>query len=236
MPALAERVLGVDACKSGWVGVVLAGDTTTAYTAAHIDELVAAARADGQVQVVAIDMPIGLPDARSRRADQLARSAVGPQWRSVFMTPVRAALEAADHAGATAVNKNATGAGVSAQAFALRHKLFEVDDWFRGAELQGGVRVVGVHPEVSFATLALRPLPESKRTWAGAIRRRCLLAEAGIILDDDLGRAGSAAAVDDVLDAAVAAWTARRVARNEAQPLPDPPELFSDGLPSAIWT
>jgi predicted RNase H-like nuclease len=42
--------------------------------------------------------------------------------------------------------------------------------------------------------------------------------------------------VDDVLDAAIAAWTARRVARNEAQAMPDPPEVFSDGIPSAIWT
>jgi hypothetical protein len=73
----------------------------------------------------------------------------------------------------------------------------------------------GVHPEVSFAILAGRPLPESKRTWAGAIRRRRLLTEAGIVLDDDLGPAGTAAAVDDFLDDA-AAWTARRVARNEA--------------------
>ena len=229
---MAERVLGVDACKSGWIGIALAGDTTRAYTAAHIDELVAAVHADGPIRVVGVDMPIGLPDAGSRRADQLAREAVGPQWRSVFMTPVRAALEAADHATATAVNKKVTGAGVSAQAFALRHKLLEVDAWVRHAD----ITVVEVHPEVSFAALAGRPLPESKRTWAGAIRRRRLLTGAGIVVDDDLGPAGSAAAVDDVLDAAVAAWTARRVASDEAQPLPDPPEVFSDGISSAIWT
>jgi predicted RNase H-like nuclease len=228
----AERVLGVDACKSGWIGIALAGETTTAYTATHIDELVAAAHADEPIQTVAIDMPIGLPDAGYRRADQLARLRVGPQWRSVFMTPVRPALVAPDHASATAVNQEATGAGVSAQAFALRHKLLEVDAWVRYTDM----RVVEVHPEVTFATLAGRPLPESKRTWAGAIRRRRLLVEAGIVLDDDLGPAGSAAAVDDVLDAAVAAWTARRVARDEAQPMPNPPDIFTDGIPSAIWT
>jgi predicted RNase H-like nuclease len=142
------------------------------------------------------------------------------------------ALEAPDHARATAVNREATGAGVSAQAFALRLKLLEVDAWVRHT----GIRVVEVHPEVSFATLAGRPLLGSKRTWAGAIRRRRLLAEAGIVLDDDLGPAGSAGGVDDILDAAIAAWTARRAAGNEAQTMPNPPDVFTDGIPSAIWT
>ena len=121
---------------------------------------------------------------------------------------------------------------VSAQAFALRHKLLEVDAWVRCTD----TRVVEVHPEVSFATLAGTPLTERKITWTGAVHRRRLLAEACIRLDDDLGPAGSAAAIDDVLDAAIAAWTARRVARSEAHPMPDPPEVFSDGISCAIWT
>lgn len=54
-------------------------------------------------------------------------------------------------------------------------------------------------------------------------------------MPDDLGAAGEQARVDDVLDAAVVAWTAQRVAAGEARPLPDPPETFSDGIPCAIW-
>jgi hypothetical protein len=42
--------------------------------------------------------------------------------------------------------------------------------------------------------------------------------------------------VDDVLNAAVAARTALRVASGQARPVPDPPETFGDGLPCAIWT
>jgi len=183
IPVAGERVLGVDACKPGWIGIALNGETTTAYTATHIDELVAAAHAGGPIEVVAIDMPIGLPDARPRRADLLARAAVGPRRSSVFTTPVRAALEAAHHATAVAINRKITGAGVSAQAFALRHKLLEVDAWVRCTD----TRVVEVHPEVSFATLAGTPLTERKITWTGAVHRRRLLAEAGIRLDDDLG-------------------------------------------------
>jgi predicted RNase H-like nuclease len=52
---------------------------------------------------------------------------------------------------------------------------------------------------------------------------------------DDLGAAGDGAGVDDVVDAAAAAWTGRRVAQSLARSLPDPPERFSDGLDCAIW-
>ncbi len=92
------------------------------------------------------------------------------------------------------------------------------------------------HPELSFAALAGAPLAARKSTWAGAELRRTLLAQAGITLAGDLGLAGEQAGVDDVLDAAVAAWTAQRVSQGTARCLPDPPETFSDGLPTAIWT
>ncbi|HEY3263190.1 MAG TPA: DUF429 domain-containing protein [Pseudonocardiaceae bacterium] len=226
-----ERVLGVDACRAGWVGVALAGGDARAHVAVRIADLVAAAETDGRLDMVAIDIPIGLPDSGRRAADQLARGQIGGRWPSVFLTPVRAALEAADLVAANLVNRELAGEGVSAQAFALRHKLLEVDRWVRGAVR----RVVEVHPEVSFARLARQPLAERKSTWAGATRRRRLLAQAGILLADDLGEAGRQAGVDDVLDAAVAAWTARRVTRGEARCLPDPPQVFSDGLTCAIW-
>ena len=116
------------------------------------------------------------------------------------------------------------------QSYGLRTKLLEVERWVTDT----GYRVVEVHPEVSFARLARAPLTTSKSTWAGFQRRAELLASAGIRLTGDLGTA-DAAGIDDVLDAAVAAWTARRYARGLAICLPDPPEVFSDGLRCAIW-
>jgi predicted RNase H-like nuclease len=74
-----------------------------------------------------------------------------------------------------------------------------------------------------------------KSTWAGAERRRALLADAGIALNGELGLAGQAVGVDDVLDAGAAAWSALRVARGDAVSLPSPPEVFADGWPAAIW-
>ena len=226
-----QRVLGVDGCNLGWVGITVGDAAVCAHVAANIDTLVSLAAQSGELAVVAIDIPIGLPDAGRRQADMLARAAIGPLWSSVFTTPVRQALMTDDYAAAVAGNRRLAGEGISKQAFALRTKLLEVDAWVRGTSH----RVIEVHPEVSFARLAGQPLTVRKSTWAGAHHRRRLLAQAGIHLDDDLGVAGTAAGVDDVLDAAVAAWTALRYVHGQARPLPDPPEIFSDGVPCAIW-
>ncbi|HVK24892.1 MAG TPA: DUF429 domain-containing protein [Actinokineospora sp.] len=226
-----DRVLGVDACKAGWIGVTLAGENTNAYFAENIRDLVAKVEANGTVAVIAVDMPIGLPDRGHREADTLARGVIGALRSSVFMTPTRAALDGVDHATASASNKKLTDKGISIQAFGLKPKLLEVDVWVRSADR----RIIEVHPEVCFAALAGEPLTAGKKTWAGSEHRRRLLADAGIVLDGDLGEAGRRAAADDVLDAAVAAWTAARYLRGEATSLPEKPQVFSDGLKSAIW-
>lgn len=225
------RVLGVDACKAGWIGVVLHQGAATAHVSRTIATLVAEAEVAGQLAAIGIDIPIGLPDTGRREADMLARQRLGPRRSSLFMTPVRAALAAGSHAQAVQVNRDRAGEGVSAQGYALRSKILEVDGWAR----QAGRRVVEVHPEVSFASMAGGPLPDSKRTWAGTQHRQRLLADAGIDLPADLGEAGRQAAVDDVLDACAAAWTAARVAAGTATPLPDPPVTHADGWPAAIW-
>lgn len=56
------RVLGVDACKAGWVGVALSGLRVTAYVAPQIRDLVSTVQAGERLDVVAVDMPIGLPE------------------------------------------------------------------------------------------------------------------------------------------------------------------------------
>jgi predicted RNase H-like nuclease len=225
------RVLGVDACKPGWVGIALSTTAARAYFAVHIDELVADVIADGSVAAIAIDIPIGLPDAGPRAADLLARNALGARRSCVFVTPVRPALMADHYTAAVAINRELAHAGVSRQAFNLKEKLLDVDRWL----LDAPCRVVEVHPELSFAALHGSPVAARKTTWAGMEIRRKLLAQQGIPLSSDLGRAGQLAAVDDVLDAAVCAWTARRVANGAAVSLPDPPERFGDGIACAIW-
>jgi predicted RNase H-like nuclease len=231
VPMIERRVLGADVCSKGWVGVATGPGGTQAYFGPAIGDLLTAAEADGLIDVVAIDIPIGLPDRSLRRADELARAVAGDRWQSVFMTPVRDALVAADHATSVKINRRLAGAGVSRQAYGLRSKIFEVEAWLRVS----GRTVIEAHPEVCFATIAGHPLTTRKKTWAGAEQRRKLLDGAGIRLGTDLGMAGEMAAVDDVLDAAATAWTARRLVTGEARSLPGRPEVFSDGIGCAIW-
>jgi predicted RNase H-like nuclease len=225
------RVLGVDACRSGWVAVRLDDTAVAVFHGARIEELVAAAERDGRLAVIAVDIPIGLPDAGRRAADGLARAEIGPLWSSVFLTPTRTALGHSSHAEASAANRDLCGDGISIQAFGLREKLLDVDRWIASS----GRRAFEVHPEVVFAALAGRPLTTRKTSWSGVEQRRELLRDAGIHLSGDLGAAGDLARVDDVLDAAACAWTAGRIASGRARCMPDPPEVFSDGLPAAIW-
>lgn len=233
------RVLGVDGCKAGWVGVAVgdppADSQAHVYAAPRIDALVAAAERDGPVTAVAVDMPIGLPDGGRRQADLLARKQLGPAAASVFVVPVRQALLTADYAAAVTVNRELTGAGFSRQAFALAAKILEVERWVRSGEA-GRRPVIEAHPEVTFRRLAADRRLARKTSWAGAWQRWRLLSDAGIRLTGELEAAGTAAGVDDVLDAGAMAWTAGRFARGEATCVPDPPETFSDGVSCAIWT
>ncbi len=229
---MTERVLGVDACKAGWIGIVLEGAAITAYVGPTIADLVAQVEAAGPLDVIGIDIPIGLAEHGLRRCDLLARDAAGPRRSSVFVTPVRAALAGADFASAVALNRQRTGVGFSIQAYGLKAKILDVDAFVRGSNR----KVVEVHPELSFAAIAGRPLDDAKTTWAGMQRRRRLLLNAGVDVDSDFGTAGRRTGIDDLLDAAAVAWTARRVARGQAVSRPDPPETVDDGWPAAIWS
>lgn len=225
-----SRVIGVDACRKGWVGITN-DPVPRGYVATTVSELVELADQDGPLDVVGIDIPIGLPTTGVRQADVLARRAVGRLGPSVFPTPVRAAVTAKSHALAVEISTQHTGKGVSIQSYGLRHRILEVDHYVRTTDRA----VIEVHPEVSFATMAGRPLDSRKSTWTGIEERRGLLLREGIEVPAALGAAGDAAAVDDVLDAAAAAWSAGRYAAGAAIALPEIPEVFVDGPAGVIW-
>ncbi|WP_435198487.1 DUF429 domain-containing protein [Janibacter sp. GS2] len=222
------RVVGIDACKKGWIGVT---SDLRGYFGTNIIEVIAVILDEGDLDVVAIDIPIGLPVTGSRQADTRARKLVGGRASSVFSTPVRAALGASSHAEATAISVQSTGKGISQQAYALRKKIMEVDSWARTASQH----VIEVHPEVCFAVMNGEVLRHPKSSWAGSEQRRRILAKSGFCIPSHLGAAGELAAPDDVLDAAAAAWTAARFAQGIAVSHPATPESFGDGHKAAIW-
>jgi predicted RNase H-like nuclease len=224
------RVLGVDGCRAGWIGVVLgAGHPPVGVFGPSIVDLVNEA---GPVDLMGIDMPIHPPDAGARPADLAAREHLGRKASSVFPTPARTVLAAATYEEACRVARAIDGRAISRQAWSLRNKILEVDGWLASAPCP----VQEVHPEVSFSLLAGAPIAASKRTWAGQSARRRSLELAGIPVPSDLGPSGVAGVgADDVLDAAVVAWSARRIAEGVARSFPDPPVRLVDGTTPAIW-
>ncbi len=211
------RVAGVDLADGALAVVVLEGDRVV--DAFRCETFADALLVDATV--VAVDIPIGIPDSGVRPADEAARRFVGPRAPSVFTTPVRRVLEAETYAEARRVAVELTGKSLSKQSYGLRRRILEMDQYAHDDE-----RVIEVHPEASFRELAHRPLLPKGRT-DGLAERRALLEEAGIELPPSVPRI----AEPDLLDATIAAWSARRYALGEALPLPPGHE----GRIGAIW-
>lgn len=224
----AAPVLGVHAGAAGCVGALLEASghgTPHVLVAPTVAELVAQA---GPVAVVAVDLPLGLPDEGRREADTLTRRFVGSQASAVVTTPVRDAVYAESYGQANTLNRERAGAGVPKQAYELRRRIMEADAWLR-QDLDH--LVVEVHPEASFAMMGGTPATLRRRSSDGARERRELLARSGIYAPTTVPHG---VATEDLLDACAAAWSAHRVRTEEAHTFPGEPQVFSDGIPAAI--
>jgi predicted RNase H-like nuclease len=216
-------VMGVDGCKRGWVGVRW-GRTTDVLVAATIAEL---AEAAGPLDAIAIDTPIDLPHDVPREAERLARQQLPGRASTVFNAPAAVVLDAVDYPAANAANRAALGLGLSKQTWYLVPKIRDVREWLA---TDPDVPVVEAHPELCFAAMNGAVLVDGKTTAAGESLRRSLLRAHGL---DVVAERRTGVAVDDVLDAAATAWTARRFANGIAERLPSEPR----GQRSpAIWT
>jgi predicted RNase H-like nuclease len=216
------RVLGVDGAADGWFGVLLVDGY---FVGADLKPTVAALLdRHPDAEVVAVDIPIGLPVGKTRPADDAAKRFVGGQRAaSVFPTFPRDVLKAKPYEVALEAARR-LGTGLSRQAYALRDRIDEV-----AGLAAADKRVVEVHPEVSFRAMKATPLRYSKHTWSGLAERRTLLANVGILLHDNL-TGGERAAPDDVVDAAAAAWSALRIAAGRSATLPaEPSDDRADG-------
>lgn len=226
--------LGLDSCPAGWIAVAIddAG-YLDAYIAPGIEAAVSLADTRWTVSAVVVDIPIGIPDAGARQADVLARRFIAPRGGSVFPTPVRTALESASYPEAAAASLLAQGKSLSTQAYAIRDKILDVDGFVRA----GGTRVFEGHPEVSFRVLSGEGIEHPKKSFAGMLLRHELLTAAGIKVPLSIEKELRGAKIDDILDAAAMAWTARRIATGDAGRFPPAidAEHFSDGIDSTIW-
>jgi predicted RNase H-like nuclease len=206
------RVTGIDACRGGWVAVSL---ETPGAASVRAGASLASLLDEDPAVIVGIDMPLGLLDSGWREADRVARGLLGPRRSSVFAIPPRAVWAEPSYQAANQRCRELTGQGFSIQAWGLRAKLLEANQYRDTC----GRPMYEVHPELAFGAMAGAPLPQSKHTAPGRDLRRDLLARAGIILP-----AAGPAPLTDTLDAAAVAWSARRIAAGHAKVIPGRPQ------------
>ncbi|MCB1499997.1 MAG: DUF429 domain-containing protein [Bauldia sp.] len=244
MAAEGPWVAGVDGCPAGWAAMFLRLDGDPAPALSVFADLAALLADPRQPTVIAIDMPIGLPERigpGGRGPERLVRPLLGDRQSSVFSVPSRAAVMADGYrqACAVAMATSEPPRKVSKQCFHLFPKIREIDRLMTPA-LESWV--YEAHPELAFWRLnGERPVPVAKKVRSrvnpeGVAFRADLLAAAGFdraVLAQPLPRGVGR---DDVLDAAVLALTATRIARGDGRSFPVEPERDGRGLRIAIWT
>lgn len=235
-------VAGVDGVRGGWVMAVTAvadGSTVEFSLWDTLGNLWAEAMAR-DLLVVGFDMPVGLPGAERRTADVAARELLGARRSSLFWTPPLCTLDAPDHAEANLRSRRRTERGLSAQTFALMPKIRELRTALAPEDFGPAARprAAEVHPESSFVRLGGAPMESSKHKLAGLQERSAALAgvfpniaEAALLTPLS---GPSEPGLDDLLDAAAAAWTARRILSGHAECL-GAGEHDETGYPMHIW-
>jgi predicted RNase H-like nuclease len=225
------RVAGIDGCRGGWISFGV--NLVSLSTSVELVDLPSILRnKPGDLEILAIDIPIGLLDG-SRACDKAARKLLRhPRRTSVFAAPCRTSLSAKNHASATATNFRVSGRGLSQQAWGIARKIKQVDDAITPTCQQWAFEV---HPEVCFWALAGgRSMAHRKKTKSGFEERLELLQAFFPSIEDHLKSRPSGVGKDDLLDAAVAAWTALRIHKSEAQQVCEP-ERDENGLEARIW-
>jgi predicted RNase H-like nuclease len=202
-------VLGVDGWRGAWVGARLDGRAVELLALPDA----AAVLAVPDVEVVGIDMPIGLSDDGVRLCDVEARRRLGRAGNSVFPAPVRAVLRARDYTEARQLSVEATGGrSLSAQSFQLVAAIRGLDDVLGDPPSE---RVVEVHPELAFRALDDRVCDPKSSARGQAQRIRALQPVMDVL--DALAAAPPRVPAVDALDACAAAWSARRIADGTAE-------------------
>jgi predicted RNase H-like nuclease len=237
--ALARRqapsgvLAGVDGCHSGWV-VATTGPGEGPVALHAVRQIAEVLLSTPMPDVVAIDIPIGLPDSGARKCDLEVRRLLAQRRSSVFPAPIRRALAANSYREACDIRYGVEKKRYSRQTWAVMGKIREVDDVLSSDTAWQEV-VHEVHPELCFRKLAGgTPMAYNKKKGDGKRERlEFLTAHFGARLGT-LSIAGAGA--DDVFDALVALWTAERMARGEGERIPSTAEIDSTGLRMEMWT
>ncbi len=233
----AGAVAGVDGCRGGWL-YALEDLRTGACVVGLLPRIHDVLLLRPAPAVIAIDIPIGLTEAGPRACDQEARKLLGrPRSSSVFPAPLRPMLGAASYEQACAIGRKADGRGITRETWNIVPKIREVDAFLRSRPRLRG-RLHEAHPELCFFHWnGGRAVTSAKRTAEGKAERTKLVeSQFGVCLDaarELLPRSGWAQ--DDLLDAFALLWSALRIARGDAAPVPARAPLDPLGLRMQIF-
>lgn len=240
-------VAGIDGALGGWAAVLMGAGRLSIMKIAKVSDLIDSITG---IEIVAVDIPIGFLDsyqAGGRECDRGTRRHLGrARGRSVFAAPVRCILEVLNgptlhveerHRQACRRSRGSApyAKGITRQVFNIVPKIAEVDDVLHARpDLRDVIREI--HPELCFSKLAGMPMRHCKSSRAGKDERRSALGRAFADLDliEKEGRS-QGLAIEDILDATVACWSARRLAIGQGRSFPEVVPFDSTALPMAIW-
>ena len=233
------RVAGADGCRGGWLvcSLLIDGESIMKWDwklCPLFRDVLVFSSGSG---TLAVDMPIGLlttPEPGGRQCDREARRLLGARRSTIFTPPIRSWLNVTDY-------HEVREKGVSRQAFGIFKKIREVDQCMTPA-MQ--CQIVEAHPELSFTSLNGQVPRHNKKIPEGLDERISGFTELGstcftrirsTIEEIRTKFSKTLVCQDDILDAAVLAWTAGRIYHRQASCVPETPLMDEKGLRMEIW-
>ncbi|UCC56560.1 MAG: DUF429 domain-containing protein [Gammaproteobacteria bacterium] len=237
--ASTRTFIGIDGCPAGWFCVILDDRDHWSFRLAP-DEHGVGELATGADSVL-IDIPIGLCDSGSdgRDCDREARRLLGRgRASSVFSAPARRTLAATGYADALIRNRQATGRGLSRQAWGIVPKIRAIDALLRDQRALCGV-LRECHPELCFWALNGRHAMQFNKKQGQGQQERLAVLERYFPQCHALFEQASEnclrrqVAHDDIVDAMVCAVTAK-LGHGGYQTVPARPPRDGQGLSMEI--
>lgn len=217
-------VIGIDGCKSGWFAVwqnqdeVI--DTAIFKSLNNLKDFFI----ESNQLIIGIDMPVILSEVMPREADQLARKLLSKKASSVFTAPTPEMLDQPNYEKASLISKRLIGKSMSLQSWYLFPKIRDVQTVIH----YENIKLFEIHPEVSFRAMNNeKVILESKKTTEGFEIRKSLLDKHFLNFNFDVIRnkyQKKDVMNNDILDALVVLWSAKRIVNNQASYLPMTPE------------
>lgn len=214
-------IAGVDGCKHKWIAVVQSDDGhILAREPCEFRYLIE----DASLDLIVIDIPIGLRESGPREADRQARRHLQHRHVCVFPAPTRRILDCSSREQASRQCVEAGDPKVNVFQWAIVPKVKQIDCIVREMG-DARNRIREGHPELSF-TLMNGDVPLiSKKKKEGLAQRQSLIERHLWVSVTSL-----TPHLEDVLDAYALLWTAQRIQRHKELRLPAESQVDKFGL------